>query len=339
MAKATRAKITVHDVAAKAGVSIATVSRAFSIPDVVRTDVRKHVLDVARKLGYSPNPAAKALRLQKTHIVGAVIPTLDYAIFAKMINSFQDTLASFDYMTIVLTVGFDNTNIFDKIKLLVDRGAEALLIVGAVEDPALRRYLKTTRVPVLTTYSYLPEEVVPSIGFDNYAATESAMDYLIGLGHKNFAMIAGSTVGNDRQRARIQAYTDALKSRNLRGEERVFIRPYSIAGGAAAMQEIHKLHPTVTAIVCNADFLALGALAECKRLGLHVPNDISVTGFDDYDYSCLLEPPLTTISVPGSEMGIQAALALHSALTTGKKLVSQRLDTKLMVRHSASRPN
>lgn len=142
-----RSRIKVSDVAAKAGVSVATVSRAFNLPNLVREDVRHRVLDVARKLGYSPNPAAKALRLQKTHIIGALIPTLDYAIFARMIDSFQETLAAAHYMTIVLTTGFDNRDIFDKVKLLIDRGAEALLIVGSVEDQRFKAYLKDTHIP------------------------------------------------------------------------------------------------------------------------------------------------------------------------------------------------
>jgi LacI family transcriptional regulator len=338
MKRPQRGKVTVFDVARKAGVSIATVSRAFTSPEVVREDVRNNVLEIARKLGYSPNAAAKAFRLQRTHIVGAVIPTLDYAIFARMISSFQETLANFNYMTIVLSTGFDNTTICDKVKLLVDRGAEALLLVGGVEDPELKKYIEDLSIPVVTTYSYLTDELVPSIGFDNYAATKSAMDYLIGLGHQEFAMIAGSPRGNDRQRSRIQSYQDALQNAGARGADRVLIRPFSIDDGAAAMRQIHAQYPFVTAVVCNTDIFAFGVLTECKALGVAVPEQISVTGFDDADYTSRLDPPLTTISVPAQEMGTQAALALHAALTEKRALTSRCLDTTLRVRNSAARP-
>lgn len=338
MKKPQRDRVTVFDVAKKAGVSIATVSRSFTSPDVVRDDVRNNVLEVAKKLGYSPNAAAKAFRLQKTHIVGAAIPTLDYAIFARMISSFQETLANFNYMTIVLSTGFDNSSIAEKVKLLVDRGAEALLLVGAVEDPELRRYVSSLSIPIVTTYSYLPDEIVPSIGFDNYAATKSAMDYLIGLGHREFAMIAASPRGNDRQRSRIQAYMDALQGAGANGADRVLIRPYSIEDGANAMRQIHDQYPAVTAVICNADILAFGVLTECKTLGVAVPERLSVTGFDDHDYTSRLDPPLTTISVPAQEMGTQAALALHAALTEKRPIASRCLDTTLRVRRSAARP-
>jgi LacI family transcriptional regulator len=337
MKKATRGKVTVFDVAKKAGVSIATVSRSFSAPDVVRDDVRQNVLEIARMLGYSPNPAAKALRLQRTHIVGAIIPTLDYAIFARMIDSFQETLANFNYMTIVLSTGFDNSRIYDKVRLLVDRGAEALLLVGGIEDPDLRKYLKDVAIPVVTTYSYFPDEIVPSIGFDNYAATRSMMDYLLGLGHREFAMIAGSPRGNDRQRSRIQAFADSLQTAGLTGADRVLIRPFSIEDGATAMRQIRDQYPMVTAVVCNTDIFAFGVLSECRALGIKVPDQISVTGFDDADYTSRLDPPLTTIAVPAQEMGNHAALALHAALRGGHGLVSQCLDTVLKVRQSAAR--
>lgn len=338
MKKAQREKVTVFDVAKKAGVSIATVSRSFTSPGVVREDVRNNVLDVAKKLGYSPNAAAKAFRLQKTHIVGAAIPTLDYAIFARMVSSFQETLANFNYMTVVLSTGFDSTSIADKIKLLVDRGAEALLLVGGIEDPDLRAYIKDLNIPVVTTYSYLPDEIVPSIGFDNYAATKSVMDYLLGLGHKEFAMIAASPRGNDRQRSRIQSYKDSLEAAGAHGEDRIIIRPYSIEDGANAMRQIRDQYPEVTAVVCNADVFAFGALTECKAMGLSVPESISVTGFDDHDFTNRLDPPLTTISVPAQEMGTQAAVALHAALIEKRPIVSKCLDTTLRVRRSAFRP-
>jgi LacI family transcriptional regulator len=333
-----RAKSTVSDVAAKAGVSVATVSRAFNLPDVVSQDVRVHVLDVARKMGYSPNPAAKALRLQKSHIVGAVIPTLDYAIFARMIDSFQETLSASDYMTIVLTTGFDNSNVFDKVKLLVDRGAEALLIVGSVEDPKLRRYLKFTHIPVVSTYSFHAKEIVPSIGFDNYAAEKTAVDHLIDLGHKHFVLIAGSPSGNDRQRARIQAYKDTIEKSRCTGADAIMIRKFTILDGVSTMREIREKFPKATAIVCTTDVIAFGVLSECRKLNIRIPEDISVVGFDDAEYAALLDPPLTTMVVPASEMGIKAANALKGALMKNHKPRSEKLETHLELRSSTAKP-
>jgi LacI family transcriptional regulator len=275
------------------------------------------------------------LRSRKTHIVGAAIPSLDYAIYARMVNAFQQSLSHHGYMTIVLTTGFDNRATFDKVKLLVERGAEALVLVGAIEDPALRKYLKDSPLPIVTTYSHLPDEIVPSIGFDNARAVEGVVEHLASLGHKEFAMVSSMTEGNDRQRARVAGYKAAVRRRRLVGEDRIFSHPYSIEDGAAALQEIRRECPHATAIVCTSDVHAFGVLSECRRMGLRVPEDVSVTGFDDAEYAARLYPPLTTVSVPADEMGVAAAAALHRALTKNKKPAGVQLETKLIIRESS----
>lgn len=328
----------VSDVAKAADVSVATVSRAFNIPDAVRPEVRERVLAVASSLGYSPNAAAKALRMQRTNIAGVAIPTLDYAIYARMVNSFQNKLAQAGHMVFVTTTGWDNTRIFERVRPLLERGAEGLVLVGAIEDKELREYLKDKHIPIVTTYSYHANEAVPSIGFDNYAATAEMVDYLIRLGHRKIAMISGPSKGNDRQRARIKAFRDVLAENEIHETPVVIERHQTLVNGADAMREIHAQHPDVTAIVCASDILAFGVLVECKKLGINVPRDISVTGHDDVDFAALLDPPLTTISVPASEMGERSADALLNALTTSRSIQPVKLETNLVIRKSTAHP-
>jgi LacI family transcriptional regulator len=327
-------KAKVLDVAREAGVSPSTVSRTFNRPEIVVPEIKKRVLAAAAKLGYSANPAAKALRTQKTHIVGAVIPSLDYAIFASMVDNFQAKFALAGYMTVVVTTGFDNRSIFDQVRLLVERGAEALLLVGAIEDENLRTFLKETNIPAVSTYSFHDDPLISSVGFDNRAATAGVVSYLIGLGHREFAMIAASPEGNDRQRSRIQAYQEVIRRGGLSGADNIVIRPYTIRDGADAMRTIHGRSPQVTAVVCNADVFAFGALIECRTLGLSVPKDIAITGFDDAEYAALLDPPLTTISVPATEMGAKAAELLYRRLSEGTAIRPVKLETRLMIRNT-----
>ena len=333
-----RAKTKVSDVAQRAGVSVATVSRSFNRPATVREEVRKRVIEVARSLGYSPNPAAKALRMQRTHIVGAVVPTLDYAIYAKMLNSFQAALSTSGYMVFMLAVGFDNTDIYEPVRQLVDRGAEALLVVGRIEDKRLQTFLEESRIPTVTTYSYQHDGAFPSIGFDNYAATRQLAEFLIRLGHRDIVMISGPTRGNDRQRNRIRAFRDAAAAVGMEKSTHVIERVYSLLEGAAAMRTIHADFPATTAIMCNSDVFAFGVLSECKNLRIRVPKDLTVTGFDNQDFSGLLDPPLTTIEVPALEMGARSAQALLQAMKTRRPITSIRLDTNLIVRSSTASP-
>jgi LacI family transcriptional regulator len=333
-----KAKSKVSDVALRAGVSVATVSRSFNRPATVREEVRTRVIEVARSLGYSPNPAAKALRMQRTHIVGAVVPTLDYAIYAQMLNRFQAALSTSGYMVFMLAVGFDNTDIYEPVRQLVDRGAEALLVVGRIEDKRLQAFLEDNRIPTVTTYSYQHDGAFPSIGFDNYAATRQLADYLIRLGHRDIVMISGPTRGNDRQQSRIGAFRDAAAAAGIEKSTHVIERTYSLLEGAAAMRAIHTEFPATTAVMCNSDVFAFGVLSECKNRGIGVPRDLTVTGFDNQDFASLLDPPLTTIGVPALEMGARSAEALLQAMKTGRAIASIRLDTNLIVRSSTASP-
>lgn len=331
-------KTKVSDVARRARVSVATVSRSFNKPDAVREDVRKRVMSAAQQLGYSPNPAAKALRMQRTHIVGAIVPTLDYAIYAQMLNSFQTELSAAGQMVFVLAVGFDNTHLYEPVRLLVDRGAEALLIVGRIEDDRARDFLRERRIPTVTTYSYQTDDPIPSIGFDNYGATRQLMDFLVRLGHRRMVMLSGPTRGNDRQRSRIRAFRESAAQVGAAKTIQVIERKYSLLDGAAVMRTIHADFPETTAVICNSDVFAFGVLAECKNLRLRVPEDVTVTGFDNQDFAGLLDPPLTTVAVPAAEMGIRSAEALLNAVRSGRPIESVKLETNLIVRGSTARP-
>lgn len=328
----------VFQVAALAGVSIATVSRAFNDPALVREDVRKRIIEAARTIGYVPNSAAKALRIQRTHIVGAVIPSLDYAIYAKLVNAFQERLAESGYTVVVLTVGFDNSQIYDRVRQVVERGAEALMVVGSIEDQGLLDLLEIKDLPWIQTYSFTPGGAKTAIGFDNGHAITQAVEHLYGLGHRHFAMIAGRTRGNDRQRSRVAAFHDCLARHGLAGAWPVIEKPYAFVDGADALAEIRRLHPRTTAIVCSSDILAVGVLHACKTAGISVPAELSVTGFDDLEFAEFTEPPLTTLSISANDMGRLAGERLAAALDQGENLRPECLPTRLVLRGSTAVP-
>jgi len=336
-AKKAPKRVNVIDVAKAAGVSVATVSRSFNLPHHVRDDVRAKVLEIAQKMGYTPNSAAKALRSRQTNVIGAIIPTLDYALYAKMVNSFQDRLAQYGYVVHVLSCGFDSRNIFDKVRLLVERGAEGLLVVGDIVDEKLKAYLKEYRMPVVCTYSYPAHQEFPFIGFDNYKATQQLIQYLLGLGHRRLAMLTGPILGNDRQQARVQALEDTL--RPLKGEASHVIYEsvggYSIEFGDKTMRRIAMEHPEVTAVICNSDIIAFGVLHACKKLGIDVPSQLSIVGHDNMEFTDYYEPPLTTLAIPAEEMGQLSAEALIAHLRNGTEIKPLLLDTELIIRQSS----
>jgi LacI family transcriptional regulator len=326
-------------VAKAAGVSPATVSRAFNQPELVNEEVRARILSIAAQQQYRPDPAARALRSRRTHMIGVALPTLDYSIFARLINRFQARFATEGYTTILLTTGFDNRDIHASVQLLLDRGAEAVLLVGAVEDPRVLEIAHETQAPFVTTYTFPPQSAVPAVGFANDHATEQAVRYLLSIGHRRFAMIAGLTDGNDRQRDRIAAFRRCLAQAGAIGSDRIVCHGFDMAAGGLALADIVTRFPDTTAIVCNTDIFAVGALAECRKRGIRVPDDLSIVGFDDAEYAPLLDPPLTTIAVPAEEMGLKAAEALLTALKTKSRPQPLCLETRLTLRGSTAPPS
>lgn len=326
----------VKDVAKAAGVSVATVSRAFNLPNTVSDDARKTVFEVAKALGYTPNPAAKALRLQRSFMVGAVFPTTDYGVYAQVLGSFQHRMSTAGYLSVLLTVGFDNSRIFEPVSQLVERGVEGLMVVGRIDDRRLMSYLLDKHIPVVSIYSALQDAPFPSVGIDNYGATMQVMEHLLGLGHRQFAMLSGPLQGNDRQQARRRAFTDALARAGIEGEPRILEDPrtYSVQYGTEAFRKLIQQHPEVTAVVCNSDYYGFAAVLEAKRLGLRVPQDISIAGFDDQELASLIDPPLTTVSAPGEDMGKHAAQALLETLEHGRAGQSMSLPSPLVIRAS-----
>jgi LacI family transcriptional regulator len=336
--KQPRTHPTVTDVAKLAQVSVATVSRTYSSPHVVTEEAKQRVLEAAASLNYSPHPGARMLRSRKSHIVAAVIPTLDYALFASLVNTFQDVMSLAGYLTVVLSVGFNGDDLKEKTKLLVERGAEALMFVGQITDPPLVEYLVQRKIPVVSTYTFDPKSVFPSIGFDNADAIRRSIGHMLQLGHREFVFLSGPQSNNDRQATRIEAFNAALLCEGVDPNGRVIECDYAVRRGSEALRQIRNERPETTCVICSSDILAIGVLHEARRLKLRIPEDLSVTGFDDIDFSAISEPSLTTVSVPAAQMGRIAAEVLLKKLTTGQKIRPVLLDTSLILRGSTGRP-
>jgi LacI family transcriptional regulator len=329
---------TVVEVAKLANVSAATVSRALNNPESVRGELRQRVLHAAQALGYTSNPAAAALRKRRSRVIAIVVPSLEDETFSRMVNGLQSVLVGQGYASFVQIAGFDNTQVFETVKGLFDRGAEALAIVGRIGDRRLIEHLRLRMIPTVAVYSRLDDGFIPSIGIDNKKATAKLLDLLLSRGHKNIAMIAGTTRGNDRQQARVKAFREIMSGV---GDTEPIVheieRHYGLDDGAAAFCATRREHPEVTAVMCTSHMIALGVLSKCREQGVRVPEDLSVTGFDDFSFSGLLKPSLTTLSVPTREIGRLAAEALIGKLDHERPIQSLELVPELMIRDSVSR--
>jgi len=334
-----KSTITLRDVARDAGVSPATVSRALSTPDRVRSKTLSRILAAVEARGYVLDGAARALRLRRTHTIGAVIPTLDNDIFAKATHALQKTLAQHGYTLLLACHEFDLAAEAQVARQLIERGVDGLVLVGLDHRRELFQTIETSGVPCLLTWSLDPTGRYYCVGFDNHAAAMRAVRYLVDIGHRDIAMIAGETAHNDRARSRLEGVTAALTAMGLMlTPERVVERPYTFAAGRTGMRVLAALSPRPTAIVCGNDVLAMGALAECRASGIDVPGDISLTGFDDLEVSALMTPALTTLRVPTRELGEAAAGAILKMVAGEEVARCHELAIDLVVRETTAPP-
>lgn len=335
----TRSAPTLNDVARHAGVSTATVSRCLNSPDQVVETTRVRVLQAVEELGYTPNFAARVMAAKRSFTIGAIIPTMDNAIFARGLQAFQNELRRNGYTLLVSSSDYKPDIEKEQIRALVARGADGLLLIGHEREDQIYEYLKRHQVPALVAWSYLPDARQPSVGFNNRDAIFELAQNVIDTGHRRIAMISGVTAGNDRAQTRVQGVRDALQINGIApGEMRVIETTYEIDSGANAFRELMSRDLRPTAIICGNDVLAVGALREARRMGVAVPEEVSVTGFDDIELAEIANPALTTVHVPHREMGHKAAQELIAMVNGTSKGISTCIKTQVVHRQSLATP-
>ena len=327
------------DVAARAGVSTATVSRYLSNADQVREERRSRIRKAIEDLGYLPHGAARALASRRSHTIGAIVPTLDNAIFARGIQSFQERLLRAGYTLFVASSNYSLQEERDQAETLIARGVDGMLLVGLDHDRRLYSRLDKSGIPYVNTWAFDASVARPSIGFDNYDAARRLTTYLIDLGHQRFGVISAIIKDNDRAMNRLRGVRDALRAHGIKlGEDMVLECRYDLGDGRQALRRLLRQRQPPTAVICGNDVLAYGAIIEAQESGLSVPDDVSVVGFDDLPMSQHIRPSLTTIRVPSEEMGRRAAEYLVARLAGEETADQVELEVSLVVRASTTRP-
>jgi len=303
------------DVARLAGVSTATVSRCLNTPDQVVARTREKVLSAVHELGYAPNFSARSLAAKRTNTIGAVIPTMENAIFARGIQAFQEELGRHGKTLLIASSGYQEALEAEQIRNLVARGADAILLIGYHRAPELYTFLERRGVPYLIAWSFDDARRVAAIGFDNKLGMFALAKKVVDFGHRNIAVISAPTAANDRARDRVDGVRQAIREAGLDADDlRIVETPYGIETGAQAFRDTMQEAPETTAVICGNDVLAIGAMRAAKTMGLRVPEDVSITGFDDIELATLADPELTTVHVPHREMGRRAATMLIDLL-------------------------
>ncbi|MEO5735007.1 MAG: substrate-binding domain-containing protein [Rubrivivax sp.] len=340
MNRSTHHSPTVEDVARAAGVSTATVSRALNAPDTVRAPLRLRVEAAVDRLGYVAHAGARALSLRRSGTVGVVVPTVDNAIFARGLRAFQQRMTSAGQVVLLAFSDYDPAQEETQVRALLSRGVDALALTGISQAPGMIDWLLQRGLPWVHTGSFPAPGGAACVGFRNREAIGRAVRYLLDLGHRRIAMLAGIGDGNDRAAERIEGVREALAAARLKLPPRALVEArYTLQDARAGTRALLAATPAPTALLCGNDVLAWGALLECQAQNLAVPRDLSVVGFDDLEMSHHWLPALTTIHVPTEAMWTRAADYLLGRLDGSiTEPQQQEIEVELIVRGSTTPP-
>lgn len=324
-----------------AGVSRATVSRALSQPEKVRPETRETILNIMRECGYIYHAGAADLLKKRTHIIGIIMPSVNSSVFADTTLTVQKAANELGMSLLLGCSEFDPRKEMDILHQFLARRVAGIIMIGYYwQNEGLILNLHKNGIPTVVIWDSPRNPKLCQVGFDNAKASARATQYLIDMGHKRIAMISGPRNEAGRVEERISAFLDTMRANGLEtpDEHLVSCEPNIVNGERHALDFLSSSRRP-TAIFAASDMMAVGVLSAAKSLGLRVPDDLSVVGFDNIDFAAHTNPPLTTVAVPEKEMSVMAAHMIKQ-LINGEisPPKSYCLDTSFVVRESCAPP-
>jgi LacI family repressor for deo operon, udp, cdd, tsx, nupC, and nupG len=327
---------TIADVALRAGVSTATVSRVLSTPEIVLEATRKKVMAAVDALQYQPNYAAKSLRTLRSNRIVVTVPDIANPFFSSVIRGVEAAAQEAGYSVLLGDSRHEPEREELYASMLWRKEADGLIFLGHRLPDTLANMVENKRgcAPVVNGCEFSPELGVSSVHIDNTKAAIEAMDLLYDLGHKRIGVITGmlaSPISQDR----LAGVRECAARRGLEDNLEVTIGDFSVKLGAEKARSLLTGPHPPSAIFCFSDEMAIGALRAIGELGLNCPADISVIGFDDVSYAQYLRPALTTVAQPKEEIGretVRLLLGILGGVIT--KPVIETLPHRLVLRES-----
>lgn len=338
-AEVARRSVGLRDVARAAGVSTATVSRAMNRPDAVSPALRARVAAVVEALGWQPDAAARALTTRRSQTVGAVFPALSVGDFAVAAQAIQSELSAADYTLLLACSDYDPELEWRQARVFAQRGVDGLILVGRAHHHALEPFLVERKLPFVETFVFDRDAPAPCVGPDNRKAMSTMTEHLAGLGHRRFGVIAQSGENNDRARSRLEGVREALARRGLAVRPQHLVTgSWTIEEGRALLRRVMQTDPAPTAVICGNAHLAVGAVLEALAMGLRVPDEVSIVGYDDIEIMRHLSVPVTTVRVPGEEIGRAAARVVIDMIEGRASAAPLEAQAELVIRASSGPP-
>ncbi|EGT5725016.1 DNA-binding transcriptional regulator CytR [Cronobacter sakazakii] len=333
------AAATMKDVAVRARVSTATVSRALMNPEKVSQATRNRVEQAAIDVGYLPGSLNRNLKRNESCTILVIVPDICDPFFSEIIRGIEVTAAEQGYLVLIGDCAHQNQQEKTFIDLIITKQIDGMLLLGSRLPFDASKEEQRNLPPMVMANEFAPELELPTVHIDNLTAAFNAVNYLHELGHQRIACIAGPEE-MPLCHYRLQGYVQALRRSGMTVDPHYIARgDFTYEAGANALEQLLNLPQPPTAIFCHSDVMALGALSMAKRRGFRVPDDLSIIGFDNIALAEFCDPPLTTVAQPRFDIGREAMLLLLSQLnghtvSSGSRL----LDCELVLRGTTRAP-
>jgi len=302
-------------VAKSARVSASTVSRYFNHPELLKPATRKRIDSAIRRTGYIRNRAAQTIHGIRSGTIGVLIPTLDHAIFAEVVQAFSDTVAEQGFTILLASHGYDLQREYAILRKFLEHRVDGVVLTGLDHDEAVFQLLDSQEIPCVLMWNFAADSRYPSIGADNEQAGRLIAEHVLSLGHRKIGCMFPPTNGNDRAFARREIVIQTLKTAGVHvRDDWMLTTVYSISASKQDARRLFSEADRPTALICGNDILATGALYGAAASGLQVPDDVTVVGIGDFKGSSDIEPSLTTVRLPARQIGYESGKALASAI-------------------------
>jgi LacI family gluconate utilization system Gnt-I transcriptional repressor len=332
----TSGRVTLAEVAARAGVGTMTVSRVINQPELVSAALRTRIEEAIAELGYIPNRAARALVSAQSKVIVVLVPSLSNAVFTDVLAGVQDALGRDGYQILIGNTLYSDAEEEKLLGIYMQSNPDGVLLSGLTHSKQVTHMLATSKLPVVSMMDLASEPDVMSVGFSQIEAGYTMTRYLIDKGYKRIGFMGAQR--DERTLKRAEGYRRAQREAGLYDPQlEVMVGdPSSLALGSELLGRMLSVTPDCDAIFCCNDDLAQGAIFQCQRRGIAVPGRLAICGFNDLPVSAWMNPSVTTIATPRYRIGYEAAQLLR-AVIQGEKPAVTRIDLgfTLMARESA----
>ncbi len=333
-------KADIIDVAKAARVSPSTVSRSFNHPELVKPQTRKRIDRAVRKLGYIRNRAAQTMHGIRSGTIGLVVPTIDHAIFAEVIQAFSDAVDARGFTILLASHGYDLEKEYAILRKFLEHRVDGVAMIGMDHSEEAYQLLDRQNIPALSVWNFDAASRIACVGADNVEAGKIAAEHILSLGHGRIATVFAPPTDNDRARDRADGVMQVLTAAGRDVPDEWAVQSaYSITRAKAVVAELLQGAVRPSAIICGNDVIAHGAIYAAVQAGLSVPDDLSVIGIGDFKGSKDMEPGLTTVRLPARQIGTRAGEEMVAAIVSpGSDLVRVNTRPELLVRQTSAAP-